>query len=120
MLVTALLGLLLSANLLFYTPIRLEGMFGLYGLSRARLEPFHAAQAQGLNPALVIVHADRWMQYGSMLELMDPFLDTPFLVVISVGQGADAALAADYPERRVFHYYPDEPWVFYQQAPASP
>jgi len=120
LLVTALLGLLLSANLLFYTPIRLGGMFGLYGLSRARLEPFHAAQAQGLNPALVIVHADRWMQYGSMLELMDPFLDTPFLVVISVGQGADAALAADYPERRVFHYYPDEPWVFYQQAPASP
>ena len=118
--VIALVAVLLSANLLFYTPIRLGGMHGLYGLSRARLAPFQAAQAQGLNPALIIVHPDRWTEYGSMLELTDPFLDTPFLVVISVGQSADAALAADYPDRLVFHYYPDRPWVFYQQPPDNP
>ncbi len=120
LLITALVALLLSANLLFYTPIRLGGMHGLYGISRDRLAPFQSAQAQGMIPALVIVHPDRWTEYGSLLELTDPFLNTPFLVVISVGDNADAALAADYPDRAVYHYYPDRPWVFYKRPLNSP
>ena len=111
--VTALLVLLLSANLLFYTPRRLRGMHGLYGISRARLDPFLTPQAQEVTPALVIVHADRWMEYGVLLELQDPFLDTPFLFVISRGQRPDSALAAVFSERTIIHYYPDEPHIFY-------
>jgi len=110
--VTALVALLFSANLIFYTPIRLGSMHGLYGLSRARMEPFLSGQAQGMTPALVIVHPDNWTEYGTLLELTSPFLDTPFLLAISVGDKADAALAADYPDREVYHYYPDQPWCF--------
>jgi hypothetical protein len=105
--------LLLSANLFFYTPTRLKGMHGLYGISRANLDPFLTSQAQEITPALVIVHADRWMEYGTLLELQDPFLDTPFLIVISRGQRPDSALAAVFSERTVIHYYPDEPYIFY-------
>lgn len=111
--VTALLVLLLSANLLFYTPIRLGGMHGLYGISRARLEPFLTPQAQEVTPALVIVHADRWTEYGALLEMQDPFLDTPFLFVISRGQRPDSKLASVFSDRTIIHYYPDEPNKFY-------
>jgi len=111
--VTALVVLLLSANLFFYTPIRLQGMHGLYGISQARLDPFLTPQAQEFTPALVIVHADRWTEYGALLELQDPFLDTPFLFVISRGQRPDSNLAAVFSERSIIHYYPDEPNIFY-------
>ena len=71
-------------------------------------------------PALVIVHPQDWTEYGSLLELTDPFLDTPFLVVISTGAGEDASVAAEYPNRKVYHYYPDNPWVFFKQPITGP
>ena len=120
LLVTAALALLLSANLLFYTPFRMKSMYGLYGISRAHMEPFLSAQAQGMTPALVIVHPEVWMEYGTLLELTDPFLDMPFLITISVGEEEDSALAADYPERKIYDYYPDKPWVFFRRPPSSP
>ncbi len=111
--VTALITLLFSANLIFYTPMRLKSMYGLYTISRTRLEPFNTAQAQALAPALLIVHPQIWMEYGALLELTNPFLDTPFLFVISIGRGADAAVAADYAlERNIYNYYPEDPYVF--------
>ncbi len=109
----AVLLLLLSANLLFYTPIRVGGMHGLYGMEQADLEPFLAPNAQELTPALVIVHPDRWMDYGVLLTLEDPFLETPFIFAYSRGLKADAQLAADFPDRAIYHYYPDEPYTFY-------
>lgn len=114
---TAILALLLSANLLFYTPMRLGGMYGLYGVQRAHLQPFLAAQAQGLTPALVIVHPNHWTEYGTLLELQDPTLNTPFIFAISRGPGADAALAKHFPHRQIYHYFPQEPWVFYTSPP---
>lgn len=111
--VTALLVLLLSANLFFYIPIRVGGMHGLYGISRARLDPFLTSQAQEVTPALVIVHADKWTEYGALLELQDPFLDTPFLFVISRGQRPDSELAKVFSDRTIIHYYPDEPGILY-------
>ena len=113
LLVTAALALLISVNLLFYTPLRLGGMHGLYGISRARLEPFLTAEAQELTPALVIVHPDHWSEYGALLELQEPFLDTPFIFVYARGPGADRILADQFPERKIIHYYPDEPDQFY-------
>ena len=79
-----------------------------------------AAYSVLMTPALVIVHPKYWTEYGSLLELTDPFLDTPFLITISVGAQADAALAADYPERRIYHYYPDKPWVFFKRPASEP
>jgi hypothetical protein len=111
--VTALVALLVSLNLIYYTPLRVGGMHGLYGISRQRLEPFQTQEAQELTPALVIVHPDHWTEYGALLELQDPFLDTPFIFTFSRGPGADSVLAADFPERTIIYYYPDEPDEFY-------
>ena len=113
LLVTAALALLVSMNLIFYTPLRVGGMYGLYGVSRARLAPFLTPEAQELTPALVVVHPDHWAEYGALLELQTPFLDTPWLFVYRRGPGADAALAPDFPERTLLHYYPNEPYKFY-------
>lgn len=113
LLATAGLALLLSANLVYYTPLRLQSMFGLYGVDRSRLQPFLTAEAQELTPALVVVHANKWTEYGALLELSNPFLDTPFIFTISRGATPDAALADAFPERKLYHYYPDDPWKFY-------
>jgi 4-amino-4-deoxy-L-arabinose transferase-like glycosyltransferase len=110
---TAILALLVCANLLFYTPIRLSGMHALYGISRARLEPFLTPQSQALAPAIFVVHPGEWTEYGALLEMQDPFLDTPFLFVISIGRRRDAELALIFPDRKLYHYYPDDPYMFY-------
>lgn len=113
--VTALLALLLATNLLFYTPARLSGMVGLYGVQRSHLEPFLTPDAQKLTPALIVVHTQsQWIEYGTLLELQTPFLDTPFIFVISRGAQVDAEVARYFPDRNVYHYYPaDSPFTFY-------
>ncbi len=113
LLIAGILALLISTNLVFYTPRRLVGLQGLYTISRARLTPFLTAEAQEQTPALVIVHPESWMSYGALLELQSPYLDSPFIFVMSRGPLSDQALIADYPERTVIHYYPDQPYVFY-------
>jgi hypothetical protein len=119
LLVTFTLGLLISLNLVFYLPGRLGMMYGLYGISRARLAPFQTAEAQALAPALVLVDTPRWMPYGALLSLQDPFLTTPFIFAMSIGPQTDAQVAALFPERQAFYYYPDDPYRFYT-APRSP
>lgn len=109
LLVTGLTTLLLAMSVLFYTPARLDMMRGLYGVERAKMAPFLTQEAQALTPALVIVHpAKEWIEYGTLLELQDPFLDTPFIFVISRGAAQDARVAARFPERATYHYYPSD------------
>ena len=119
--VTVMVALLVSANLLFYTPIRLGGMFGLYGLQRSDLEPFMTSSAQELTPAIIIVHTvDKWSEYGSFIELEDPYLSTPFIFIISRSSEIDAAVAEQFPERTSYHYYTDEPYALYKGRPKNP
>jgi hypothetical protein len=120
--VTVVVTLLLTANLLYYTPMRLNGMFGLYGVQRSNLAPFQTASAQQLTPALVIVHTSGpWIEYGTLLELQDAFLSTPFIFAISRGPKADAILAVRFPERNVYHYYPaQDPYRFYTPGTSPP
>ncbi len=113
LLVTALLALLVWVNLWFYLPARLASMKGLYGISRAPLAAFLTPEARAFTPALIIVHADRWMQYAPMLELASPALDTPFIFTLSGGRAEDARMAAAFPQRTTLHYYTDEPGVLY-------
>lgn len=113
LLVTAGLALLVAGNLIFYLPGRLQQMHNLYGIGRYRLEPFLSQRAQELEPALFIVHTPRWMPYGALLDLQSPDLQSGMIFAIGVGPNGDARLADDYPDRNVFHYYPDEPWKFY-------
>jgi hypothetical protein len=111
---SGLLILLVAINLCFYMPRRLGGLVGLYGIRPERLRPFQTKEASELTPALVIVHAKHWTEYGALLELEDPYLQTPFIFAYSRGDQENRALAEDFPERRVLHYYPKEPYVFYE------
>jgi hypothetical protein len=113
--VLALLIFLISSNLVYYTPNRLQGLFGLYDMQRETLHPFEIAEGQELTPALVIVHASIWTEYGVFLELANPYLDSPFIYVLSRTTQENTELAQHFPERRIYHYYPDEPYVLYPQ-----
>ena len=115
----ALLALLVAANLIFYIPMRVGGMKGLYGIERAQILPFLTPQAQELTPALIIVHPKEWTQYGALLDLETPFLNTPFIFAFTRYPKVDAELAKDFPNRKVFYYYTDDPFTFYT-APRPP
>lgn len=113
--VTGLLFFLVGMNLVFFLPGRLNMMVDLYTINRAWMEPFQTADAQALTPALVIVHAERWMPYGALLELQDPQMTTPFIFAFSRGYDQDQTLAEYFPERRIVHYYEDMPGQFYDE-----
>jgi hypothetical protein len=106
--------MLFVGNLIFYLPNRLNFMFGLYEISQARMAPFLTPEAQALTPAVIIVHGDRWTDYGALLELEDPFLTTPFIFTFGDKSTLKETLQATYPERGIYHYYPDsEPHKFF-------
>ena len=111
LLVTAVFAGLMAVNLTMYLPPRLETMQDLYGISRADLAPFEAAA--GLAPAVIIVHSSHWTGYGALLDLEDPYLTTPFIFTWGVRSGIYETLAEEWPEREVYHYYPEQPGVFY-------
>jgi hypothetical protein len=113
LLATAILALLVSVNLCFYLPNRLASMTGLYGITRAPLAAFQTPEARAFAPALIIVHADRWMQYAPMLELESPALDSPFIFALTGGRAEDEQIAAAFPQRNTLHYYIDEPGILY-------
>ena len=105
--VSALMLALLSLNVLYYLPARLQQMTGLYGMTvaaRARLES--AAPER----ALVIVHPARsWTEYGSLLTLTPPFADGELLLAYTRGTDQDLRLAQTYADRPAYDYYPDAP-----------
>ncbi len=110
--VVGLLALAVGANIRWYLPARLQGMHGLYGISRQRLAPFLTPQAQALTPALVFVETSRWMPYGALLSLEDPWLTTPFIFAWDRGPQAEAQVRAAFPQRRAIRYDPQKPYVF--------
>jgi 4-amino-4-deoxy-L-arabinose transferase-like glycosyltransferase len=118
--VTWLLGVIVAINLLFFVPMRLGGMRGLYGIEKSDQKAFLSSGAEELTPALIIVHTERWMEYGALLDIQDPYLSTPFIFAWSNTPKIDASLAQDFPQRAVFHYYPDEPYIFYTDAKPEP
>ena len=119
--VTALVMLLVAANLYFYTPTRLQMMYGLYGLQRSDLDPFLTEDVQELTPALIIVHpAKKWSEYGSFLELQTPYFDTPFVFIYSRGPRSNAIVSEFFPERAVYHYYTDDPYTLVRFLPPEP
>jgi len=87
----------------------MQGLRGLYGIERSDLAIFTSSGAKELTPALVIVHSELWMSYGSLLELESPTLDSPFIFAWSIDPQTDQALVEKYTEtRRIFHYYPEQ------------
>ena len=115
--VTTLVALMVGFNLVFYLPQRMQMMHGLYGISRERLKPFLSRSAQQYTPALVIVHIlGKWTEYGALLELENPFLDSPFIFAMSRGPETNRLLELQFPDRAVYHYYADQPYKFYSAA----
>ncbi len=114
-LIAGLTAVLVFVNLYFYIPTRMQGLKGLYTIERSDLSVFTSLEAHGLTPALVIVHTDPWMSYGSLLELESPALDSPFIFAWSIGPRTDQALADHFDEvRTIYHYYPEiEPAKLY-------
>lgn len=107
-------ALLISASVIYYTPLRLGEMRGLYHASRSRLLPFESAAALENAPALVIVHCQEdWREYGTLLELSSPYFDTPFVFSYNRGDELNQLVIDFLPERSVFHYYSDEPYKLY-------
>ncbi|MCC6147612.1 MAG: hypothetical protein IT308_08610 [Anaerolineaceae bacterium] len=113
-LITSVIAILIAGNLVYYLPIRLTSLYGLYGHKRSRLDPFQTLSAQQLTPALVIVHMQHdWVEYGTLLELSSPYNDTPFIFTFSRGEELDQQVAALFPGRNLFHYYADVPFKFF-------
>ncbi len=109
LLATGIIAALIFGNLYFYLPSRLKTLQGLYGIERSDLAAFESTQVQDLTPALVIVHSDDWMPYGSLLELESSNLDSPWIFAWSIGLDRDQKLTESYwDQRTIIHYYPDE------------
>jgi 4-amino-4-deoxy-L-arabinose transferase-like glycosyltransferase len=120
--IAGLIVMLITTNLIFYTPLRLEGMYGLYGVQHSHLAPFISPESKEFTPALVIVHTSgKWIEYGTLLELEDPFLSTPYIFAISRGLRKDIEVASYFPARNVYHYYPSvEPYILYDAPLPTP
>lgn len=114
--ITFIVVSLVTANIMFYIPQRLRMMVGLYGINRSQQEPFFTQDAKDLAPALIIVHPDiRWHQYGSLVDLTDPYMDTPLLFAYSRKNPSEEQCLRDaFPDRTVWHYTPRTPYTFYK------
>jgi hypothetical protein len=108
-----LAGLLLFATIP-YTPTRLYEIKNQYGFSQAALEPFRTPEAQEMIPALVIIHTAMWKDYGAYLHLQNPYLTSPFIFAwASPKSDPSEALDHHFPNRTIYHYYPEQPGEFY-------
>lgn len=94
------LVVLVVVNLAITIPERMEEAHGFYGITRAQLAPIEEAD---LHNALVIVYAERWLEYGAMLASMSPMLDDDVVYARGGGPEADAAVIAGYPGREVYY-----------------
>jgi 4-amino-4-deoxy-L-arabinose transferase-like glycosyltransferase len=94
------LALLVAVNLAVNLPSRMQEAHGFYGITQAQLEPIQQA---GLQDALVIVYADRWLEYGAMLAQMSPTLDDEVIYSRGSGEEVDAAVIGAFPERDAYY-----------------
>ncbi len=106
--VATLLSVLLVISVFYYDPIRMGGLTGLYGVSRANITAFLNSQPPASTPALVIVHVppESWIGYGTLLDLETPLLNTPYIFIIDNGSAFNQAAIDAFPDRRVIDYYP--------------
>jgi len=108
-----ILVLLVAGNLIFYTHQRLMAEHTFYEVDAAAIEPFLTSEADVLVPAIILVHAENWRDYAILLNLADPFLETPFIFAWTLRDDARGeALMEAFPERALYHYFPGEPGLF--------
>lgn len=107
----SILGILVLGNLYFYLPQRVGNMMhGLYGIGYDRMAPFLSQQVKDLEPALVIVRPqNNWLEYGGLLDLGSPYLDTPLIFTYYRGDEFDQQVIDAFPDRNIIYYYVSEP-----------
>jgi hypothetical protein len=109
------LAVLMGYNLFTYLPGRLWEMHGMHDIQRSMLEPFSTFEAQKLPPALILVHIRwKWTEYARLLELQNAQLNTPFIFALYRSDSIIADYSDGFPDRTIYHYYPDEPFAFYR------
>ncbi len=99
-------ALLVMVNIVFYIPIRVLGMRGLYQITR---EPMDALVESAQEEALIIVHTHKWFEYARLLPLVEPFGEDDLIIMCSCGLEADDDVSRLYPDRKIYHYYPQTP-----------
>jgi 4-amino-4-deoxy-L-arabinose transferase-like glycosyltransferase len=99
-LLVSVLVVMVAVNLAANLPYRMGEAHGFYGITRTQLEPIEEAD---LHDALVIVYAERWLEYGAMIAAMSPTLDDDVIYARGNGDELDAAVIATYPERIVYY-----------------
>ena len=68
--------------------------------TRTQLAPIEEA---GLQNALVIVYAERWLEYGAMLAGMSPMLDDKIVYARGGGTELDSAVIGEFAGRTVYY-----------------
>jgi hypothetical protein len=94
------LVMFIVANLTINIPYRMQEAHGFYGIARSQKEPIIDAD---LRNALVIVYADRWLEYGALLAEMSPTLDDDIVYARGSGDQVDTAVIAEFPGRAVYY-----------------
>jgi hypothetical protein len=104
---------LVAGNLLYYLPRRIGAMKGDSGISRDCYRPFETSQARDAIPALVFVYFEhRYNDYGCLLDLNNPFLDSDFVLAIGENPNKDFIVAHAFQNRKVLYYYPDTQQIY--------
>ncbi len=98
----ATFALLAALFLWLNVPGRMQEAHGFYGITRAQLKPIEEAD---LHYALVIVYADRWLDYGAMLGDMSPILDDDVVYARGGGPTNDANVISEFPGRAVYYLH---------------
>jgi 4-amino-4-deoxy-L-arabinose transferase-like glycosyltransferase len=94
------LVVVVAGSLALNLPNRLGEAHGFYGITRAQFEPIEQAD---LHDALVIVYAERWLEYGALLSSMSPTLDGDVVYARGINPELDAAVIDDYPGRTIYY-----------------
>jgi hypothetical protein len=105
----AAVSFLVTANVAVYLPLRVGGLRGLFGISRAALGAFEA-----VNPGVAVVIVQRdpvWHGYGNLLTLTEPFTESDLILVYQRSPEADERAAVLYPGLPTFRYDPAKPGV---------
>jgi 4-amino-4-deoxy-L-arabinose transferase-like glycosyltransferase len=111
----SIVGMLVFGNLYFYIPQRVGNMMhNLYGIGYYRITPFLSQEVKDLEPALVIVQPQHnWLEYGGLLDLSSPYLDTPLVFTYYKDEGLNQQVIDAFPDRNLIYYYPAQPDKIY-------
>lgn len=96
------LALITAGSLAINMPWRLAEAHGFYGITRSQLAP---VQEAGLENSLVIVYAERWLEYGAMLAGMSPTLDDDVIYARGSGADVDAITITNFAGREVYYLH---------------